>query len=84
MTMFKLGFVIIILIVAVTINVPEFSNNQVVAASDIDHVLSEFTKRLLPQLNTCFRSCTSDSDCSDCWICCTCRNTMLGHICDSQ
>ncbi|OIT35262.1 hypothetical protein A4A49_24478 [Nicotiana attenuata] len=83
MAIFKLSFVITILIIAVTINVSGFSNNQVEATPDVDHVLSEFTKRLLPQLNTCFRSCTSNSDCSDCWVCCACKYAVLGgYMCD--
>ncbi|OIT21537.1 hypothetical protein A4A49_34020 [Nicotiana attenuata] len=50
-----------------------FSKMQVMAARDIDYDVSPMERRLLPQLNTCLRSCTSDSDCSDCILCCHCN-----------
>ncbi|KAJ8544789.1 hypothetical protein K7X08_017372 [Anisodus acutangulus] len=55
-----------------TMNTTWFSKTQVFAVRDVNRNFSQFERRLLPQLNTCERSCNSDSDCSDCWICCRC------------
>lgn len=64
--------ILIIVMVIFSVNLMEFSKIQVMAARDVDNDLSKIQGRLLPRLNTCFRSCKSNSDCSDCWVCCSC------------
>ncbi|KAJ8573011.1 hypothetical protein K7X08_009522 [Anisodus acutangulus] len=51
--------------------------SQVMAARDVDYNISGMKERLLPQLNTCGRLCNSNDHCSDCIICCTCRQSPL-------
>lgn len=53
-----------------------FSKTQLVAARNADLIHPGIKGRLLPQLNTCTRSCTSDSDCNDCWTCCHCGSVL--------
>ncbi|OIS95623.1 hypothetical protein A4A49_02377 [Nicotiana attenuata] len=80
MASLKLCFILSILLMVITVNVPWISITQVIATSlDVDHDLSIIEKRLLPQLNWCFSPCTSDSDCSNCWICCTCSYNSVDN-----
>ncbi|OIT01016.1 hypothetical protein A4A49_07153 [Nicotiana attenuata] len=83
MMLLKHSFVLAILIMVATANVPLLTNTKVEAVLDVDHNLSGMRKRLLPQLNTCFRSCTSSLDCNDCWVCCACgfSITLGGPLC---
>lgn len=52
------------------------SKTQVVAARNVDNVLSGVNRRLIQQLHTCTRDCASDSDCDDCWVCCNCTSVL--------
>ncbi|OIT02643.1 hypothetical protein A4A49_07936, partial [Nicotiana attenuata] len=79
MSIFKFSFVTILLMGA-TFNVLWFSNKQVMAANGVDYDNSELKRRLLPQLSTCWRYCTSDDDCSDCWTCCKCSGIYNGDV----
>ncbi|OIT19779.1 hypothetical protein A4A49_41970 [Nicotiana attenuata] len=65
MTLLKLGFFLAILLMAAA---------TIKAAPNVDLDVSKMARRLLPQLNTCLRSCENDSGCSDCWLCCTCKD----------
>lgn len=56
------------------------SKTQVLATLDINH---ELKRRLFPKINsimTCYSRCTSDSDCSDCWVCCSCTYDIVDNI----
>ncbi|KAK4377856.1 hypothetical protein RND71_004152 [Anisodus tanguticus] len=88
MALLKLGFVFSILLMAATINMSSFSKRQLVAARDVDFELSGLEKRLLPQVEnlfTCNSRCTTDSDCSDGWICWKCKfYTADINLCKGQ
>ncbi|KAK4345877.1 hypothetical protein RND71_036053 [Anisodus tanguticus] len=88
MACLKFSFIFSILLMAATINVLLFSKRQVLAARDVDFELSGFEKRLLPQVEdifTCNSRCTTDSDCSDGWICWKCKfYTTDINLCKGQ
>ncbi|KAJ8557330.1 hypothetical protein K7X08_002955 [Anisodus acutangulus] len=73
MALLKFGLILSVLLMATAMNTVWFSKTQVLGARDVKRNFSQLERRLLPQLNTCERICNSDSDCSDCWICCRCR-----------
>ncbi|OIT19177.1 hypothetical protein A4A49_44117 [Nicotiana attenuata] len=83
MVLSKIGFLFTILFMASIINVSWLPKTLIMATRDIERDLSGFGRRLLPELNTCLRSCTPhSSDCSDCWVCCACmHNALLGNVC---
>ncbi|OIT01017.1 hypothetical protein A4A49_07155 [Nicotiana attenuata] len=79
----KHSFVLAILIMVATTHLTILTNTTVGATQDVDLNLLGMRKRLLPQLNTCLRSCKSSLDCNDCWVCCACgfSITLGGPMC---
>ncbi|OIT19830.1 hypothetical protein A4A49_53467 [Nicotiana attenuata] len=78
MALFKFDVVFTIIVMVAIVNASWFAKIHVIAARDmVGQELSGLKRRLLPQLNTCFRSCTSHKNCSsDCWICCYCEPSV--------
>ncbi|KAM3327155.1 hypothetical protein P3S67_002281 [Capsicum chacoense] len=78
--MTKLFFFLIALFVISTVD-DHFSwssKMQAMAKRDLALHLAAVEQQLLPvenDLGTCGRSCTSNADCSDCWLCCECVHT---------
>ncbi|OIT08805.1 hypothetical protein A4A49_45247 [Nicotiana attenuata] len=80
MALLKMGFVFTVLLIA-AMNMAWFSETHLVVARNVARDLSGVERRLLSQLNTCFRSCEINYDCNDCWTCCTCAGYPGYKIC---
>ncbi|OIS95985.1 hypothetical protein A4A49_58709 [Nicotiana attenuata] len=74
MAVFKLGFILTVLLMTTTMDVLWYSKTNVLAWN-VEHDFSRVERCLLPQLNdalTCGKDCQTNDDCSDCWVCCKC------------
>ncbi|KAM3394233.1 hypothetical protein P3S68_003235 [Capsicum galapagoense] len=76
MVSLKQAFIFIALFVAISVNISW--GPKVMALRDLPIEVAEMKEKLLfpfgndPNVMTCYRSCKSDSDCSDGYICKTC------------
>ncbi|KAM3306541.1 fruit-specific protein-like [Capsicum chacoense] len=81
MVSLKQAFIFIALFVAISVNISW--DPKVMALRDLPIDVAEMKEKLLlpfgndRNLMTCYRSCTSDDDCSDGIICKTCAR--IGH-----
>ncbi|KAM3239111.1 hypothetical protein P3L10_014144 [Capsicum annuum] len=82
MTSLNQGFLFIALFVAISVNLSW--SPKVMALRDLPIDVAKMKEKFFIPLDnemTCFRSCTSDPDCSDGWVClwCSLHSTKFDH-----